>query len=131
VHCISLPQPSVHVPLAPGQYNTFLTSAIDNSIQLWDLRSPHTVMALSAAHVNKRECVTCDLSPCLRYVATGSEDRAAVIYDVRTGRMLSRITGHKDVVSCVAFNPLFPQLAAGCYDGSVKFYADPTTFSST
>ncbi len=61
----------------------------------------------------------------MRYVATGSEDKAAVIYDIRTGRALSRLTGQRDVVKCVAFNPLFPQLAAGSYDGTVKFYVDP------
>jgi WD40 repeat protein len=47
-----------------------------------------------------------------------------VIYDIRTGRVLSKLSGAKDVVRCVAFHPLLPQLAAGSYDGTVRFYAD-------
>ena len=78
------------------------------------------------SHVNKREPITCDISPCLRYIATGSEDKATIIYDIRTGKVLSKLAGqHRDCVSCVAFNPLFPQLASASYDGTVKFYVDP------
>lgn len=123
IHCIALPRPSVHTALSPDAYNCFLTAAIDNNIYLWDLRAPSPATRYNA-HVNKREQVMCDISPCMRYVATGSEDKTAVIYDIRAGKMLSKLTGHRDVVKCVAFNPLFPQLATGSYDGTVKFYAD-------
>jgi WD40 repeat protein len=34
------------------------------------------------------------------------------------------------VVSGVAFNPLFPQLATSSFDGTVKFYTDPTVLPS-
>ena len=129
IHCIALPRPSVHTALSPDAYNCFLTSAKDNNIFLWDLRAPSAVSRFYQAHVNTREHITCDISPCMRYVATGSEDKAAVIYDIRTGRTLSRLTGQRDVVKCVAFNPLFPQLAAGSYDGTVKFYVDPAFIS--
>lgn len=125
IHCIALPRPSLHVPLSPDAYNLFLTSAIDNNINMWDLRAPSAVNRYSS-HVNKREPVGCDISPCLRYIATGSEDKNCVIYDIRAGRVLHKLTGHKDVVRAVAFNPLFPQLATGSYDGTVKFYVDPT-----
>ncbi len=125
IHCIALPQPSIHVTLGDAEaYNLFATSAIDNVIALWDIRTPRCV-ARYASHVNKREPVSCALSPCLRYIATGSEDKTARIMDIRTGRELARLTGHRDVVSSVAFNPLFSQLATGSYDGQVRFYVDP------
>jgi WD40 repeat protein len=123
VHHIALPRPSVHVPLSPDAYNCFLTAATDNAIRLWDLRAPSCVSLLNA-HANRREAISCDISPCLRYVATGSEDKSTVIYDIRTGKVLSKLSGARDVVRCVAFHPLLAQLASGSYDGTVRFYAD-------
>jgi WD40 repeat protein len=35
-----------------------------------------------------------------------------------------RRQGHEDVVSAVAFNPVYPQLATSSYDGSVRFYTE-------
>jgi WD40 repeat protein len=106
-------------------YNLFATAATDNVVSLWDLRAPSVVFRYSG-HVNRRELITIALSPCLRYLATGSEDRSARIVDVRGGKELVKIQGHRDVVSGVAFNPLFPQLATCSFDGTVKFYVDPT-----
>jgi WD40 repeat protein len=55
---------------------------------------------------------------------------SARIVDLVSGREAARLAGyHKDVVSTVAFNPLFPQLATASFDGSVQFYADPHLFS--
>ena len=63
-------------------------------------------------------------SPCLRYLATGSEDKVCYLYDLRQGTVLHRIRGvHSEAVTAVAFNPLHPQLATGCLDGSVHFYS--------
>jgi WD40 repeat protein len=39
---------------------------------------------------------------------------------------LIKLVGHKDVVSGVFFNPLAAQIATCSYDGSIKFYVDPT-----
>lgn len=64
-------------------------------------------------------------SPCLRYLSTGSEDKSARIIDIRTGKELVKLLGHKDVVTSVAFNPLTAQLATCSYDGQVKFYIEP------
>jgi WD40 repeat protein len=63
----------------------------------------------------------------MRYLATGSEDRTARIIDLIGGKELSKLSGqHKDVVSCVAWNPIFPQLVTSSFDGTFKFYCNPT-----
>ena len=123
IHCISLPQPSVHVQLNSDAYQIFATSSIDNVIALWDIRTPRTV-ARYCSHVNKRENISCSFSPCVQYLSTGSEDKSARIIDIRTGKELVKLLGHKDVVSSVAFNPLSPQLATCSYDGQIKFYGE-------
>ena len=121
IHCIALPQPSVFAQLDQAAYNTFATASMDNSILVWDLRAP-TVTYRYTAHVNRREHVRCALSPCLRYMACGSEDKTARLVDLRTGGELMRFTGARDVVSDVAFHPITAQLAVASYDGGVKFY---------
>jgi WD40 repeat protein len=124
VHDIALPRPSAHVslPLDTPEYNLFATSAIDNVISLWDIRSPRVIMRYSK-HVNRREAIGCSISPCLRYLATGSEDNSARIIDLRNAsNELSRLTGHRDVVMDVQWHPIQSQLATASLDGSVRFY---------
>jgi len=78
IHCIALPQPSMHVQLPSSSYGLFATAGMDNLVALWDLRQPRCV-ARYTGHVNRREPVGIALSPCLRYLATGSEDKTARI----------------------------------------------------
>ena len=121
VHHISIPQPSAHVQLPVAAYNIFATAAKDNCVLLWDLRQPTAVARLST-HVNRREAVECAISPCLQYLAVGSEDFKARVYDMVAGKELMKLPTSKDVVSSVAWNPLTPQLATSSFDGVVRFH---------
>jgi len=125
INCIALPTPSVHVQLPASAYNIFATSAADGTVGIWDLRAENCIARYSG-HVNRRERIGIALSPCLRYIATGSEDKTARVIDLVSARQLAKLQGHRDVVSSVAFNPLFPQLATASYSGQIKFYVDPT-----
>lgn len=81
--------------------------------------------ALPTGHKNSQVQVGCTFSPCLRYLATGSEDKVAYVYDLRQGSVLHRLRGvHGDTVTGVAFNPLHPQLATACLDGKVHFFSE-------
>lgn len=124
IHCIALPQPSMHIQVSRDAYNIFATSAIDGVITLWDLRAPRCMSRFSS-HVNRRESIQVSFSPCLRWLGTGSEDKTARIIDLRGGKEIIKLIGHKDVVTDVVFNPLFPQLATCSYDGTVRYYIDP------
>ena len=57
-----------------------------------------------------------------RWIAAGSEDGAAHVYALRTGGLLCRIPGAKDVVSDVDFHPSKPQLVSVSLDGQARFY---------
>ena len=130
IHSIALSSPSVHVQKPSSAYNVFASCAADGLVNIWDIRCCTSVARFSN-HINRREKIQIALSPCLRYVATGSEDKSCRMVDLRSGRELHKLTGHKDVVSGVAFNPLYPQLATCSYDGSVRFYVDDGSFIST
>jgi WD40 repeat protein len=125
--CIVVSSPSMHAPIPRHDHNCFVTMAPDNMLNVWDIRHSTACIASFNQHVNRRESLFASLSPCMRYVACGSEDYAARIYDLRmSGRELVKLSGHhRDVVSAVAFNPLFAQVATASYDGTVKFFMDP------
>jgi len=105
-----------------GAYDLFATSAPDGCVKLWDLREQRCARTL-ALHTNRQVPVGAAFSPCLRYLAVGSEDKTACLYDIRTGLVAERLRGHGDVVADVAFHPVHPQLATACVDGHVRFFA--------
>ena len=104
--------------------NVFLTSATDG-VRLWDLRAPERAILRLANHGFRTHAVGAAFSPCDRFVATGGDDRAAYLYDVRTGLVVDRMAGQSAaVVSDVDFNPKHPQLITGAHDGHARFYGD-------
>ncbi|KAL4175706.1 hypothetical protein KRP22_000668 [Phytophthora ramorum] len=121
-HTVALPRPTCYASHPSNFYDLLLSSAPDSTTHLWDIRADNCVMRF-CEHVNRVHTLGVAFSPCMRYVATGSEDRAAYIYDIRTGRRLVKLKGHSDAVTSVAFSPLHPQLATGSCDGTVRFYS--------
>ena len=113
-----------HAGHPAGTLEVFTTSAPDGVVKLWDLRCTSSAVRSFASHVNKVHAVGTALSPCMRFLATGSEDRCTYVYEVATGKVVSKVHSHSDVVSCVAFNPLFPQLVSGGHDGKLSFISD-------
>ena len=123
VHSLSLYEGSAHTAAPEAARDLFLSSATDGAVRLWDLRTAACARCF-AAHLNRVHAVGAALSPCLRYVVTGSEDKQAYVYDVRSGRLTATLGGHLDAVTDVAFSPLHPQLASVSLDGRVRFFAD-------
>ena len=68
-------QGSMFVSHPPSAYDLFLTAAVTDGIKLWDLRTNRCVRRYDG-HVNRSQPVGLDISPCARYIATGSEDRS-------------------------------------------------------
>lgn len=122
VHTLSFPASSDMAGVPPDAYNLFLTSSQDDGVQLWDLRTARPVRRF-AEHTNRSHTIGACLSPCLRYIACGSEDRLTYLYDVGTGSSIHRMRGSNDIVTSLCFNPRSVQLFAGCLDGSVAAFA--------
>lgn len=122
-HTLTLPRASCFTSHPSNFYDLLLSSATNSTTHLWDIRADNCVMRFGE-HVNRVHQLGVVFSPCMRYVATGSEDRMGYLYDIRTGRCLKKLAGHTDVVTSVAYSPLYPQLATSSYDGTIRFYCD-------
>ncbi|PFX32770.1 WD repeat-containing protein 27 [Stylophora pistillata] len=109
VHTICQNEGSMFVSHPPNAYDLFLTAAVTDGIKLWDLRTNRCVRRYDG-HVNRSQPIGVAISPCARFIATGSEDRSAYLYDIRGNTFCHRLTGHTDVVSEVAFHPAQPQV---------------------
>jgi WD40 repeat protein len=91
---------------------------------LWDLRSPGGVVREYIGHQDRGVAnVGGAFSPCLRFLAIGSEDQAAHVYDLRLPRAITKVRGcHKDAITDVSFHPRHPQLATAGLDGRIEFF---------
>ncbi|KAJ4949011.1 hypothetical protein JOQ06_020531 [Pogonophryne albipinna] len=95
---------------APDSYNLFLTSAVTDGVKMWDLRSLRCVRRYEN-HLNRCHPCSAAISPCGRFIASGSEDNCAYVYDIRSSSYLHKLQKHSDTVLSVAFNPATPQRA--------------------
>ncbi|KAL9645061.1 hypothetical protein ABK040_004553 [Willaertia magna] len=105
--------------------NMFLTSSIDGCIKLWDFRQPSFVRRYSQ-HKNSVQSIGNDFSPCLRHIATGSEDRSIYIYDLtQSEKCIQKIqAAHSDVVSDVKYQSMTTLLSCS-FDYKLKTFVCP------
>ena len=55
-------------------------------------------------------------------LASAGDDAVIRLRDVASGRVVGRLEGHGDAVSCLAFSPDGRTLATGSYDRTVKLW---------
>uniref|UniRef100_A0A3P8T369 WD repeat domain 27 n=1 Tax=Amphiprion percula TaxID=161767 RepID=A0A3P8T369_AMPPE len=112
IHCITQNKGSVFSTQAPDSYNLFLTSAVTDGVKIWDLRTLRCVRRYEN-HVNRCHPCSSAFSPCGRFIASGSEDNCAYVYDIRSSTYLHKLPKHSDTVLSVAFHPAKPE----CFNG--------------
>ncbi|XP_016524039.1 WD repeat-containing protein 27 [Poecilia formosa] len=125
IHCITQNKGSTFTSQAPESYNLFLTSAVTDGVKMWDLRTMRCVRRYEN-HVNLSHACSSAFSPCGRFIASGSEDKCAYVYDIRASTYLHKLQRHSDTVLSVAFNPAKPELLTGTLDGKLRLFQSST-----
>uniref|UniRef100_A0A8C3CPN4 WD repeat-containing protein 27 n=1 Tax=Cairina moschata TaxID=8855 RepID=A0A8C3CPN4_CAIMO len=109
VHQICQNKGSAFSTQQPEAYNLFVTTAVGDGIKLWDLR---TLRCERRFEGHSSHCYPCGIaiSPCGRFIASGSEDKRAYIYEMHSSTFLHKLGGHRECVVNVGFSPSSPQV---------------------
>ncbi|XP_034041297.1 WD repeat-containing protein 27 [Thalassophryne amazonica] len=121
IHYITQNKGSMFSTQTPESYNLFLTTAVTDGLKIWDLRTIRCVRRYDN-HLNRCHPCTAAISPCGRFIASGSEDNCAYVYDIRSSSYLHKLQKHSDTVLTVTFNPATPQLLTGTLDGKLRLF---------
>ena len=103
--------------------SVIVTSSLDGTVRAFDLRryrNFRTMMATGDKPGDHAQfsCVAADSSG--EMIAAASRDSFEVyLFNLRTGKLLERFSGHQAPVSSVAFHPLKAELASCSWDGSL------------
>ncbi|RLV98528.1 hypothetical protein DV515_00010706 [Chloebia gouldiae] len=110
VHQICQNKGSSFTTQQPEAYNLFLTTAAGDGIKLWDLRTLRCERRFEGL---SSRCYPCGIavSPCGRFIASGSDDKYAYIYEMGSSTFLHKLGRHTESVINVSFNPSSPQVS--------------------
>ncbi|GCB61857.1 hypothetical protein scyTo_0011391 [Scyliorhinus torazame] len=61
-------------------------------------------------HHNRCHPCRISLSPCGRYLATGSEDKCAYLFELGSSNYIHKLSGHTETVMTLAFSPSVPKV---------------------
>ncbi|XP_074781203.1 WD repeat-containing protein 27 [Athene noctua] len=105
----------------PEAYNLFMTTAAGDGIKLWDLRTLKCERRFEGHHSCCHPCGIA-VSPCGRFIASGSDDKCAYIYEMHSSSFSHKLGGHTECVINVAFSPSSPQLTTATLDGKLQLF---------
>lgn len=112
----------IHIPDYGREGHMFATSAVGDSVKVWDVRQRASAMHLHG-HTNRQVLLNTCISPCGDYLAVGSEDQHCYVYDLRMKLVAYKTGGnHGDAVTAVGFSPVASGLVTGCADGQVRLF---------
>ncbi|KAM6280972.1 WD repeat-containing protein 27 [Porphyrio hochstetteri] len=105
----------------PEAYNLFMTTAAGDGIKLWDLR---TLRCERRFEGHSSRCYPCGIavSPCGRFIASGSDDKCAYLYEMHSSTFSHKLGGNADSVINVTFSPSSPQLTTATLDGKLQLF---------
>ncbi|KAM6948499.1 WD repeat-containing protein 47 [Aplochiton taeniatus] len=95
----------------------------DKTVRFWDIRVPSCVRVVGTAfHGSGSPVASVAVDPSGRLLATGQEDSACMLYDIRGGRMVQTYRPHSSDVRSVRFSPGAHYLLTGSYDTKVMVH---------
>ena len=110
--------------------NDFVVSTgQDLTLKVWDLSTvvePYEKVVKITTHWTRagheKDINAIDLSPNDRFIATGSSDKTAKIWNVSNGEEITTLSGHKKGIWCVKFSPFDQCLATASADCMIRLW---------
>jgi len=95
----------------------YLASASEDSVRIWDLRTPKESIQQFTVHGN----YCCAYHPLQQNIIIIGSYQSTYLWDIEQGKMDS-ISSHGNLVSCIATSPATGLAATGSHDKTVKLY---------
>jgi WD40 repeat protein len=100
-----------------------MTCSWDGSLRVWDWESDTQIGEDWRDNGAKKTGVnSIALSPNGKTVVSGSEDGKVRLWDVKTGKVIQRWTGHSDSVTSVCWNADGDRVVSGSTDGTARVW---------
>ncbi|KAK9697118.1 hypothetical protein RND81_08G016100 [Saponaria officinalis] len=113
----------VHWDVETGKADKYLWPA-DDVLKSHGLKDPH-----GRAKKHSKQMLALAVSSDGRYLATGGADRHVHLWDTRAREHIKAFSGHKKLVSCLAFREGTSELFSGSFDKEPKIWnADDRTY---
>ncbi len=109
-----------HASLAFSRDGRLLASAIENSVQVWDVATGGTLAHFAGQSDFTQHGLA--LSPDGAKIAFTVPHNFVEVWDLRTGKRLAVYKGHCGPVTTIAFSPRSDRIASGSTDKTVKVW---------
>ena len=93
-----------------------------DAVLVWRLSDGLLVQRLQYHQARKNRIQSVAFSPNARHLVSGSDDKTAIVRDIKNSRVLLRLEGHQDTVQAAAYSPDGSLIATGSRDRSVKIW---------
>ncbi|KAL2377380.1 hypothetical protein RJ035_007733 [Blastomyces gilchristii] len=110
--------------IAPDS-QTLLSNSHDSTVRTWDIRPAAPVnrhiKTYDGAPIGlEKNLIRASWNPTGERIAAGSGDRSVVVWDVKSGKLLYKLPGHKGTVNDVRFSPRDePIIVSGSSDRNI------------
>lgn len=102
----------------------FVSASIDTTIKLWNINKiENTVEVFFTQKAHDKDINSVCVSPNNKYIASGSGDKTAKLWDVTNGKCLAVFKGHKRGVWCVQFSPIEQVIVTSSADSTIKLWS--------
>jgi mitogen-activated protein kinase organizer 1 len=121
LQCNDVGDPITGMCTAMGDDQCVLVNCLDGAMRLLDLEKGNVVQHYVDGHTAGQYSLDCSISATDDYVATGSENGDAVLYDISKGRVCQVLEGHRQPTCSVAMHPKADRasvVVTASYDGT-------------
>jgi WD40 repeat protein len=99
------------------------TAGVDKTLRIWDAMTGQLMAAFRSPSYPASSPFMCvAFSPDGEKVITGNYNKAATVWNVRTGAISVELHGHTDIVACAAFSPDGKRIVTGSEDRSIRIW---------